>query len=89
MATTRLIKSIVFSRDRALRASPGWPSWMSIKSLQGAGGGRGALSCAEAFLCRGEAGEKEKESARGTMGRGKREERLPPFPSSHFPVRTF
>jgi len=26
----------------------------------------------------GEAGEKEKESARGTMGRGKREERRPP-----------
>jgi len=33
----------------------------------------------------GEAGEKEKESARGTMGRGKREER--PFPSSHRPPR--
>ena len=27
------------------------------------------------FVCCGEAGEKEKESARGTMGRGKREER--------------
>ena len=40
-------------------------------------------SCAEASLCRREAGEKEKESARGTMGRGKREERLSPFPSSH------
>ena len=31
----------------------------------------------------GRSGEKEKESARGTMGRGKREEKLPPFPSSH------
>ena len=29
------------------------------------------------FVCCGEAGEKEKESARGTMGRGKREERPP------------
>ena len=28
-------------------------------------------------MCCGEAGEKEKESARGTMGRGKREERPP------------
>ena len=36
------------------------------------------LSSAEASLCCGEAGEKEKESARGTMGRGKKEER--PFP---------
>ena len=34
-----------------------------------------SLSSAEASLCCGEAGEKEKESARGTMGRGKREER--------------
>ena len=41
------------------------------------------------LLCCGEAGEKEKESARGTMGRGKREERLPPFPSSHRPPRAF
>ena len=32
------------------------------------------LSSAEAFLCSREAGEKEKESARGTMGRGKRED---------------
>ena len=38
-------------------------------------------------MCCGKAGEKERESARGTMGRGKREERLPPFPSSHFPLR--
>ena len=30
-------------------------------------------------MCCGEAGEKEKESMWGTMGRGKREERLP-FP---------
>ena len=55
---------------------------MSIKSLHGAG----ALSSAEASLCCGEAGEKEKESARGTMGRGKREERLPRlFPLAIFP----
>ena len=42
------------------------------------------LSSAEASLCCGEAGEKEKESARGTMGRGKREERpaVSLFPSS-------
>ena len=33
--------------------------------------------------------EKEIESARGTMERGKREERLPPFPSSHRPPRAF
>ena len=30
------------------------------------------LSSIEAFLCRREAGEKEKESARGTMARGKK-----------------
>ena len=41
------------------------------------------------LLCCGEAGEKEKGSARGTMGRGKREERLPPFPSSHRPPLAF
>ena len=41
------------------------------------------------LLCCGEAGEKEKESARGTMGRGKRDGRLPPFPSSHRPPRAF
>ena len=33
--------------------------------------------------------EKEIESARGTMERGKREERLTPFPSSHRPPRAF
>ena len=37
----------------------------------------------------GRSGEKEKESARGTMGRGKREEKLPPFPSSHRSPRAF
>ena len=37
------------------------------------------LSSAEASLYCGEAGEKEKESARGTMGRGKREERPLPY----------
>ena len=47
------------------------------------------LSSAEASLYCGEAGEKEKESARGMMGRGKREERLPPFPFSHFPRGAF
>ena len=36
-----------------------------------------SLSSAEASWCWGEAGEKEKESARETMGRGKREGRLP------------
>ena len=44
---------------------------------------RPTLYSAEAFLCRREAGEKEKESARGTMERGKKEER--PFPSSLIP----
>ena len=34
-------------------------------------------------------GEKEKESALGTIGRGKREEKLPPFPSSHRSPRAF
>ena len=42
-----------------------------------------SLSSAKAFLCRREAREKEKESARGTMGREKREET--PFPSSLVP----
>ena len=36
----------------------------------------------------GDWGER-KESARGTMGRGKREERLPLFPSSHRSPRAF
>ena len=43
------------------------------------------LSSAEASLCCGEAGEKEKERALGMMGRGKREEPFPAislFPSS-------
>ena len=53
------------------------------------GGGGGALPSAEASLCCGEVWEKEKESARGTMVRGKKEERLPPFPSSHLPLRAF
>ena len=47
------------------------------------------LSSAGASLCGRKAGQKEKESARGAMGRGKREERLPPFPSSHRPLRAF
>ena len=37
------------------------------------------VSATEASLCRREAGEKEKESARGTMGRGKREEMPRPY----------
>ena len=37
------------------------------------------LSSAKPSLCRRGAGEKEKESARGTMGRGKREERREAF----------
>ena len=47
------------------------------------------LSSTEAFLCCREAGEKEKGSTRGAMGRENREERLPPFPSSHRFSRAF
>ena len=43
-----------------------------------------SLSFTEASLCCGEAGEKEKERARGTMGRGKRREA-----SSYRPPRAF
>ena len=45
-----------------------------------------ALSSAEASLCCGKAGEKEKESARGTKGRGERALAVSLFPSSpaHF-----
>ena len=43
------------------------------------------LSSAEAFLCSREAGEKEKESARDTMGRGKTASAFSIFPS--FPAR--
>ena len=38
-----------------------------------------SLSSLEASLCCGEPGEKEKDSARGTMGKGKREERPLPY----------
>ena len=38
-----------------------------------------SLSSLEASLCCGEAEEKEKDSARGTMGKGKREERPLPY----------
>ena len=49
-----------------------------------------ALSSTEASLCRREAGRKrKKESAQGTMGRGKGEEKPPRFPSSHRPPRAF
>ena len=44
------------------------------------------LASAETSSCCGEAGEKEKESARGMMGRGKREEPFPAF--SLFPSST-
>ena len=44
------------------------------------------LSSAEAFLCCGEAGEEEKERARGTMGSGKREENLGNVPRGNFIV---
>ena len=49
------------------------------------------LSPPQRLLCVEERlGEREKkESARGTMGRGKGEERPPPFPSSHRPPRAF
>ena len=46
-----------------------------------------ALSSAKASLCLREAGEKEKESARGTMGREKIYKRLPSFLSSRRPRR--
>ena len=46
-----------------------------------------SLASAEASLYRREAGEREKESARGTMGRGKRRSQV--FPSSHRPPRAF
>ena len=45
------------------------------------------LSSPEASFCREEAGEKEKERAWGTMGKGEGEER--PFPSSHRPPRAY
>ena len=40
-------------------------------------------------MCCGEAAEKEKESARRTIGSRKREKWFPPFPSSHRPPRAF
>ena len=96
MATTRLIKSIVFRVPylsvRSSRSSASRFAGVAILDeyqISSEGGGVGALSSAEASLCCGEAGEKEKESARGTIGRGKREERFPPFPSSHLPLRAF
>ena len=96
MATTRLIKSIVFRVPylsvRSSRSSASRFAGVAILDeyrISSGGGAGGALSSAEASLCCGEAGEKEKESARGTIGRGKREERFPPFPSSHLPLRAF
>ena len=46
-----------------------------------------SLASAEASLYRREAGERKKESARGTMGRGKRRSEV--FPSSHRTPRAF
>ena len=46
-----------------------------------------SLASAEASLYRREAGEREKEDTRGTMGRGKRRSQV--FPSSHRPPRAF
>ena len=46
-----------------------------------------SLASAEASLYRREAGERKKESARGTMGRGMRRSQV--FPSSHRPPRAF
>ena len=46
-----------------------------------------SLASAEASLYRREAVEREKESAWGTMGRGKRRREV--FPSSHRPPRAF
>ena len=93
MATTRLIKSIVFRVPylsvRSSRSSASRFAGVAILDEYQISSGGGALSSAEASLCCGEAGEKEKESARGTIGRGKREERFPPFPSSHLPLRAF
>ena len=95
MATTRLIKSIVFRVPylsvRSSRSSASRFAGVAILDEYqiSSGGGGWALSSAEASLCCGEAGEKEKESARGTIGRGKREERFPPFPSSHLSLRAF
>ena len=75
MATTRLIKSIVFRVPylsvRSSRSSASRFAGVAILdeyqiSSEGGGGG-GALSSAEGSLCCGEAGEKEKESARGTI----------------------
>ena len=94
MATTRLIKSIVFRvlylSVRSSRSSASRYAGVAIlDEYQISLGDRGALSSAEASLCCGKAGEKEKGSARSTMGRGKREERLLPFLSSHLPLRPF
>ena len=46
-----------------------------------------ALSFVEASFRRREAGRKEKKNAQGTMGRGKRKQRVLLFPSSHRPPR--
>ena len=52
-----------------------------------------ALSSAETSLHRREVGERQKESARGTMGRGGNKKRYPPrhqsFSSSHHPPHAY
>ena len=48
-----------------------------------------SLSSAEDPLCRKEAGKREKESARRTMGRAKRGGEAPDFSSSHRPPRGY
>ena len=88
----RLPKLIIFfnlvitcKQSRILAVQVLWSAFQSRFTEQFS-----ALSSTELSLCRREAGRKrKKESARGTMGRGKGEERSPPFPSSHRPPRAF
>ena len=88
----RLPKLIIFfnlvitcKQSRILAVQVLWSAFQSRFTEQFS-----ALSSTEVSLCRREAGRKrKKESARGTMGRGKGEERSPPFPSSHRPPRAF
>ena len=82
MATTRLVKSIVFTVPylfvRSSRSSALRDGVAILDECQISLGG-GVLSPLQRPLCfLGRPGGKEKERAQGTMGRGKREERLPP-----------
>ena len=73
---------IICKQSRILAVQVLWSAFQSRFTEQFS-----ALSSTEVSLCRREAGRKrKKESARGTMGRGKGEERSPPFPSSHLPL---